>query len=110
MSKRFKKIFIYIGILTLVRNSVYAQQAGLKDIVISHTAGNVAVGFKLEGAFPSEMKKAILKGTPITFTFFVALYEVRRLWIDAKIADIRIPHDQVQCLEGKLFYQTIVAN
>jgi hypothetical protein len=92
MSKRFKKILIYIGILILFQSSAYAKEARLKDIVISNTAGNVIISFKLEGAFSPEMKEAILKGTPITFTFFVALYEVRRLWIDAKIADIRIDH------------------
>jgi hypothetical protein len=92
MSRRVKKILICVGILILIQNSAYAQQAHLKDIVISNTAGNVVVSFKLEGAFSSEMKEAILKGTPITITFLVALYEVRRLWFDKKIPDIRIDH------------------
>jgi hypothetical protein len=61
-------------------------------MVISNTAGNVIVSFKLEGAFSASMKEAILKGAPITLTFLVALYEVRRLWVDKKIADIRIDH------------------
>jgi hypothetical protein len=92
MSSSLNKILIYIGILFLIQNSAHAQQAHLKNIVISNTAGNVVVSFKLEGAFSSKMKEAILKGTPITFTFFVALYEVRSLWFDKKIADIRIDH------------------
>ena len=92
MSRKVKKILIYVGILTLIQNSAYAQQAHLKDIVISNTAGNVVVSFNLEGAFSSEMKEAIFKGTPITITFLIALYEVRRLWFDKKIADVRIDH------------------
>jgi hypothetical protein len=92
MSKRGKKILIYVSILILIQNSVHAQQAHLKDIVISNTAGNMVARFKLEDAFPSEMKEAILKGTPITFTFLVALYQVRSLWFDKKIADIRVDH------------------
>ena len=92
MSRKVRKILIYVGILILIQNPAYAQQAHLKDIVISNTAGNVVVSFKLEGAFSPEMKEAILKGTPITLTFLVALYEVQRLWVDKKIADIRIDH------------------
>ena len=92
MSKRFKKILIYIGILVVFQNSAYAKEARLKDIVINDTAGNVIVSLKLDGAFSSEIKEAILKGAPITFTFLVALYEVRNLWFDKKIADIRIDH------------------
>ena len=92
MSRRVKKILIYGGILIFIQNSAHAQQAHLKNIVISNTAGTVVASFKLEDAFSSEMKEAILKGTPITFTFLVALYEVRSLWFDNKIADIRIDH------------------
>jgi hypothetical protein len=92
MSRRVKKILIYGGILILIQNSAHAQQAHLKNIVISNTAGTVFASFKLEDAFSSEMKEAILKGTPITFTFLVALYEVRSLWFDKKIADIRVAH------------------
>jgi hypothetical protein len=92
MSKRFKKILICIAILILFQNSAYAKEACLRDIVISDTAGNVIISLKLDGAFSSEMKEAILKGAPITFTFLVALYKVRNLWFDKKIADIRIDH------------------
>ena len=92
MQRTVKKILICIAILMSVQYPAYAQQAHLKDIVISNCAGNVVVSFKLEGAFSSEMKEAILKGTPITFTFFIALYQVRSLWFDRKIADIRIDH------------------
>jgi hypothetical protein len=92
MSSRVKKILICVGILILIQNPAYGQQAHLKNIVVSNTAGNVVVSFRLEGAFSSEMKEAILKGTPITFTYLVALYEVRRLWVDKRIADIRIDH------------------
>ena len=92
MSRRVKKILIYVGIFTLIQNPAYAKEAHLKNIVISDTAGNVVVSFELEGAFSSEMKEAILKGTPITFTFLLVLYEVRSLWFDKKIADIRIDH------------------
>jgi len=92
MSSRVKKILICVGVLILIQNTAYAGQAHLNNIVISDTAGNAVVSFELEGAFSAEMKEAILKGTPITFTFLIALYGVRSLWFDKKIADIRIDH------------------
>ena len=84
MSRRVKKILIYVGLFFFAQNLAHAQQAHLKNLVISNTAGAVVISFKLKDAFPSAMKEAILKGTPITFTFLVALYEVRSLWFDKK--------------------------
>ena len=46
----------------------------------------------VQGAFTDKMKNAVLTGVPITFSFFINLYQVRNLWLDKKIASLKITH------------------
>ena len=46
----------------------------------------------VEGAFTDKMKNAVLSGVPITFSFFINLYQVRNLWMDKKIANQKFTH------------------
>ena len=87
-----KQVIIAACILILSCNLAHAAKACLQDIVLDSKDENLTLSFKLEDAFPEQLKEVILNGTPITFTFFVVLQEIKDFWIDRKIVDIKIDH------------------
>ena len=91
-----RKIIIQFLILSCIilfsYNATYARKAGLQDIVWDKVDGNLIVSFKLQNVFSSQLNEVVLNGTPITFSYFVTLYEVRDFWVDKKIVNIKIDH------------------
>jgi len=83
---------LLLGILLLMQNLVYAQDARLTDIIVTNTRDDLLVYVTVEGAFREKMKKAVLSGVPTTFSFFISLYQERNLWFDKEIADIKVTH------------------
>jgi len=69
-----------------------AREARLDDIIVTNTKEHLIVYFNVEDCFTEDMNRAIMNGIPAKFTFIVKLYEVRNVWFDRKIADIRITH------------------
>ncbi|WDN89721.1 hypothetical protein BuS5_02689 [Desulfosarcina sp. BuS5] len=68
------------------------QEAKLTDLVVSNTRDNLIIYCKTEGAFTEKMEKAIISGVPVSFSFFITLYEVRNLWPDKKVTEKKITH------------------
>ena len=87
-----KQVLIALFILIFSCNLAHATNASLQNMVLDSKNENLTLSFKLENAFPAEMKEVILNGTPITFTFFVVLREIKDFWVDRKIVDIKIDH------------------
>ncbi len=73
-------------------NVAFAQDAKLTNIIVTNTRDDLLIYLTVEGAFKEKMKKAVLSGVPTTFSFFTALYHVRNIWLDKKIADVKITH------------------
>ena len=69
-----------------------ADDASLTDIVVTNTQDHLLVYFAVNNWYTQDMKKAIDNGIDTAFTFIIKLYEVRNLWWDRKIADIRVKH------------------
>jgi len=91
MRKLITQFFLLL-LIVFLSNVRYASKASLQDIVWDKVDGNLIVRFKLNGVFSSQLNDVILNGTPVTFTFFVTLYQVRDLWVDKKIVNIKIDH------------------
>lgn len=87
-----KQIVLWLLIFVIPNSLAYAHKADLQNIVLDSANGDLVVGFKLENVFSSEMQQLILNGTPITFTYFVEVYEVRDFWLDKEIVNIKIDH------------------
>ena len=85
-----KTLALLFGIVFFVQNLAFAQDARLTNIIVTNTQDDLLVYLNVEGAFTEKMKKAILSGVPTTFSFFFSLYQVRNLWFDKNIADIKI--------------------
>jgi len=92
MRKLITQFFLLLLIIVFLSNVTYASKASLQDIVWDKVDGNLIVSFKLKGVFSSQLNEVVLNGTPVTFTFFVNLYQVRDLWVDKKTVNIKIDH------------------
>lgn len=69
-----------------------ARSAKLTNIVITNSKDDLLISLKVEGAFAGEIKKAIDSGVPTTFSFFLSIEEVRRIWTDKVIAEAALTH------------------
>ena len=81
---------LLLVIVFFVQNSAFAQDARLKDIIVTNTQEDLLLYLNVEGAFNEKMKMAVLSGVPTSFSFFVSLYRVRNLWFDEKITDVTV--------------------
>jgi hypothetical protein len=87
-----RRVALCLFLLISSCNLAQATQASLQKIVLDSKNKNLTLSFKLADAFSETMKEVILNGTPITFTFFVELREIKDFWIDKKIVDVKIDH------------------
>lgn len=83
---------IFLCILLVMQNAVFASEARLTNIIVTNTRDDLLVFLNVEDAFNDKIKKAVLKGVPATFSFYITLYQARNMWFDSKMADIKIIH------------------
>jgi hypothetical protein len=69
-----------------------AENARLKDIVVTNTKEDLLVYLSVSDCFTDQMINAIQNGIPTTFKFFIRLIEKRDYAFDRKIADLQISH------------------
>ncbi len=77
------------GILFLLTSSAFASEAKLTNIVIKNTSEDLAVDLKIKDVFTEDMKKAVLRGISVRFTFLIYFYEVHDFWFNQKITSIK---------------------
>lgn len=67
--------------------------ARLSDITVTNTRESIELLYlNVKGTFTEEMKKAVLSGVPITFSFFITLDEVRGFWKNKPLVEITLTH------------------
>lgn len=71
---------------------VFAQDARLKNIIVTNTRDDLLIYLTVEGAFHEKMGTAISNGVPTTFSFYVNLYQTRDFWFDKNISELEILH------------------
>ncbi len=92
-SSAVKKIVAPLLFLaTLLSAVVFAEEAGLTNMIVTNTRDDLLLFLDVEGAFTEEMDQAVESGVPTTFTFYVTLHQVRGMWFDREIADIEVVH------------------
>lgn len=81
-----------------------AEEAEIRDVLITNTTEQVLVYFRVTDCFTEEMEEAIHAGIPTTFTFTIELHRKRGFWWDklefAREIKHTIKYDNVK----KLFY------
>ena len=70
----------------------FASGAELTNIVVKNSRDNLLINLTIKGVFTDEMKVALLKGIPVSFSFLVFLYEANPFWFDKKIAKVKTIH------------------
>ena len=91
-SINFKKGVILLSLLLFMQNTAFAQEIKLANLDIFNNQDDLLVYVNIQGAFQDKINKYILIGVPATFSFFITLYKVRDMWIDKKLADLKIAH------------------
>ncbi|MBU4001118.1 MAG: DUF4390 domain-containing protein [Proteobacteria bacterium] len=90
---------LFLCLLMAGNGRLFAQEAQLENIIVTNTRDDLLVFLNVDGAFTASMKEAVTSGVPITFSFYINLYNTRNFWLDKKIASVKITH--------KLKYDTL---
>ena len=73
---RNKVLILLFGVLlTMVGEGVAAEKARVQEAFVVNSQQDLLLYFNVDGAISAEMEKGILTGIPVTFSFFVELYE-----------------------------------
>ena len=85
----FRLIFLILFLLT---SQTFASGAELTNIVVKNDREGLLIDLTIQGVFTNEMKKALLSGIPVSFTFIIILYKVNDFWFNEKVASITTSH------------------
>jgi hypothetical protein len=90
---RLTRFLVLLPFLWLITEMpALAENARLKDIVVTNTKEDLLVYLSVSDCFTDQMINAIQNGIPTTFKFFIRLIEKRDYAFDRKIADLQISH------------------
>ena len=78
--------------LFFLTSRIFASGAELTNIVVKNDRKNLLIDLTIQGVFTKKMKKALLSGIPVKFTFKVILYKVNDFWFNEKVAGITTSH------------------
>ena len=94
MTPFLKKTIVLIPyfLLILFVNQVFAEEARLKNIIVTNTRDDLLIYLTVEGAFTDDMQTAILSGVATTFSFYVNLHRVRAFWMDKEMVSLKLTH------------------
>ncbi len=70
----------------------YARGAKLADIYITNSRTDLLVYLKVKNAFTKPIVKAIISGVPTTFSYFITLQQIRKVWMDKTIKEVTLTH------------------
>ncbi len=96
--QRFPNLKIIMEHLT-TREAVHYVEESSQNLAATITPhhlllnrNDLLVYVNIQGAFQDKINKYLLIGVPATISFYITLYKVRYMWIDKKIADLKITH------------------
>jgi len=72
--------------------SAFCQETSIKEVSVKGSNGVWKVGFFIENCFTEKMDEAIQTGIKTVFTFYIHLYQKRKLWRNRKIASMQFQH------------------
>jgi hypothetical protein len=93
LKKSIVVLLISISLAFYTAGTCWAEEARITDIVVTNSGEDLLVYFTVTDCFTEDMKTAIDNGVSTVFTFLIRLDEVKDLWWDKEIADLRISHE-----------------
>jgi hypothetical protein len=82
----YRAIFLVFSVILVFPTSLSAENAGIRDLLVSNNANHVLVYAKVTNCFTKDIEAAILAGVPTTFTFLLDLFQERSGWMDRKLS------------------------
>ena len=87
------KLCIFIILLFVFLSApCYAKKAFIKDIRTKIDKEALFISFRVTDCFTKKMIQAIKNGINTRFVFIIRVYEVKNLWKDKKLADLKVVH------------------
>ncbi|MBE9531954.1 MAG: DUF4390 domain-containing protein [Proteobacteria bacterium] len=87
---RYLIITVFL-ITTFFASALYAKEARVDKLFVGKKP-SLNISFVIQDAFKSDMEEGIKSGIPTTFTFFVELHRVRRMWPDKVVEKWKFEH------------------
>jgi hypothetical protein len=88
----YRAIFFIFSVLFIFLPPLSAENAGIRDFLVTNNANHVLVYARVMNCFTKDIESAILAGVPTTFTFVVDLFQQRSWWLDRKVTRVTIKH------------------
>jgi hypothetical protein len=82
----YSAIFLIFSILLLFTPTLSAENAGIRDLLVSNNANHVLVYARVTNCFTKDIEAAILAGVPTTFTYLLDLFQEQSGWMDKKLS------------------------
>jgi Domain of unknown function (DUF4390) len=90
-----KKVFV-LAVILIVNfifcvNLFAAQEAVISNVQLTNTRDDLIVYFDVKNAFTDEISRAVLKGVPASFSFYIKLEQMNRnIFFDTDISDYKV--------------------
>jgi len=82
----YRAIFLIFSVLLFFTPPLSAENAGIRDLLVSNNANHILVYARVTNCFTKDIEAAILAGVPTTFTFLLDLFQERSGWLDRKLS------------------------
>lgn len=92
MSHRLKTCILFVCIFFSICGTVSASEAKITNLQLNNTRDHLLVYLDIDGAFKDKMEKVILAGVPASFTYHIKLHQIRNLWFDKEISEVKAIH------------------
>jgi hypothetical protein len=100
----YRSILIIFLVLLVFPHTVSADNAMIRDLLVTNNASHLLVYARVTNSFTKEIEAAILAGVPTTFTFILELFQVRSGWLDKKLIRMTLRHTIKYDNVKKLFH------
>jgi hypothetical protein len=100
----YRSILIIFLVLLVFPHTVSADNATIRDLLVTNNASHLLVYARVTNCFTKEIEAAILAGVPTTFTFILELFQERSGWLDKKLIQMTLRHTIKYDNVKKLFY------
>lgn len=88
----YRFVFLIFFVLLLFSPALSAENAEIRDLLVTNNANHVLVYAKVTNCFTKDIEAAILAGVPTTFTFLIDLYQKRPELLDKKVVRVTVKH------------------
>ncbi|MDY6863566.1 MAG: DUF4390 domain-containing protein [Thermodesulfobacteriota bacterium] len=88
-------IFNFISFFLFIHLSLtgsYGKEPEITDVLMTHSAKDLVISFKMKSNFNKKLIETILSGIPVNFNFSVKLIKQKSLWFDSVLSSFTLSH------------------